>query len=465
LLVALLALTGKVAAQCLPAAGCQPGNAPAANFGFGMGIYRVQLAGLDTATSGAADGYQDYGCRARAAQLQRGGSYTLAVQTNANVDETVRAWLDYNNDGQFTAVELVLASAGRQHAAVFAVPATALTNVSLRLRIAADYSNAPVPTACSAPQYSQTEDYRVVLLATTPSRPQVHFAALDTISCGAPVRFRDQSLNTPTRWRWDFGDGQVSTQQHPQHTYAQPGTYTVKLRACNASGCDSLARAGYVTVRADAPRPAVCAPATTSYCCGFGLTRVQLAGIDQRSADGQAGYQDFSCPQRATLTADRSNTLQLTTSAVAHDVRVYLDLNDDGQFTAPAELLYQGLAVQSPTVPVLIPSAVAGLVYQRPLRLRIWTDAAGSGFAGPCANPQRGQVEDYSVVVAPNAAPPATAFALSYQRLCGPVQVSFSNQTTGAATAYIWNFGDGTTSTLPAPRPTPTPAPVLMRWC
>ncbi|GAB3823843.1 hypothetical protein GCM10028821_01980 [Hymenobacter jeollabukensis] len=115
-----------------------------------MGIYRVQFGGLDTTTNGAADGYQDYSCRARAAQLVRGGSYTLVVRTNPNVDETVRAWLDTNNDGQFAAAEQVLASTNaRQHQATFTVPATAPAGVGLRLRIAADYANAPVPTACS----------------------------------------------------------------------------------------------------------------------------------------------------------------------------------------------------------------------------------------------------------------------------------------------------------------------------
>jgi PKD repeat protein len=449
----LIGLTGY--AQCLPAAGCQPGAAPAANHAFSMGIHRVMLAGLDTATNGVIDGYQDYGCRARAAQLVRGASYPLTVHTNPNTDETVRAWLDYNNDGQFSAAELVLSSNNaRQHMATLLVPTTAPAGVALRLRIAADYSLAPVPTACSSPQYSQTEDYRVVLLATAPPRPQIRFTALDTVSCGSPVLFRDRSLHAPNSWRWRFGDGATSTQPNPQHQYAQPGTYAVTLTACNFSGCDSLTRAGYITVRADAPQPAACQPATTAYCCGFGPTRVRLAGIDQHSADGQTGYQDFSCPQRATLTTDRPALLQLTTGAVAHDVRVYLDLNDDGQFTAPAELLYQGLSMQSPSIVLNIPATTPGLVYHRPLRLRLWTDAAGSPFAGPCTSPRQGQVEDYSVVIRPNAAPPAAAFALSYEQLCGPVRVAVTNQTVGGATSYAWEFGDGApvvTSAAPPP--------------
>ena len=440
-----------VQAQCLPAAACAPGNALAGNLIFGMGIYRVTLAGLDTTTNGASDGYQDYACRARTAQLVRGATYTLGVRTNPNADEAVRAWIDFDRNGAFSAAELVAAPApGRQHQASFTVPASAPVGVALRLRIAADYANAPIPTACSSPQYSQTEDYRVVVLATPAPRPTVRFSAADTVSCSGTVAFRDESINAPSTWRWDFGDGASSNQQNPQHTYA-PGTYTVRLRACNTTGCDSLAKSRYVRVRADAPRPASCLPATVSYCCNYGVTRVRLANVDHGSADGRVGYEDFSCAQRATLTADRPYQLQLSTGLNQHDVRVYVDLNDDGLLDATTERLYQGLAVLNPSVMLQLTSATAGLVFNRPLRLRIWTSAVGGGFAGPCTAPQNGQVEDYSVVVVPNAAPPTAAFALAYQQLCGPVVLAATNQSSGGATSYRWHYGDGAVSVLAAP--------------
>jgi PKD repeat protein len=435
-------------AQCPPSA-CIPGNAPGANLPFGMGIFRVQLAGLDTVTNGAADGYRDYSC-GHGTVLQRNSTYTLAVRTNPTADENVRAWVDFDNNGQFTAAEQVLASTARQHQASFTVPATAVLGQPLRLRIAADYVNAAVPTSCSTPQYSQTEDYRVVLTATAPVRPVARFAATDTVSCGAAVTFRDQSLNTPTAWRWFFGDGTNSTQQHPQHTYALPGTYAVRLRACNPTGCDSITKINYIVVRADAPLPATCQPATSAYCCGFGLTRFRLGTIDRTSADGSAGYEDFSCAQRTSLTTDRPYTLQLATGNNAQDVRIYLDRNDNGQFDLPGELLYEGLGVRNPSVVLQVASS-AGLVTGRPLRLRCWVDAAGNTPFGPCAGPQQGQVEDYSVVVAANAAPPTAAFTFAYQQLCLPVQIALTNASTGGATSYAWDFGDGTTSTATSP--------------
>ncbi|MDX1943426.1 MAG: PKD domain-containing protein, partial [Saprospiraceae bacterium] len=45
------------------------------------------------------------------------------------------------------------------------------------------------------------------------------------------VAFKDLSYSTSpiTSWKWDFGDGNVSDQQNPTHTYAQGGIYTVQL--------------------------------------------------------------------------------------------------------------------------------------------------------------------------------------------------------------------------------------------
>ena len=43
------------------------------------------------------------------------------------------------------------------------------------------------------------------------------------------VAFRDQSHGKITSYRWDFGDGKSSTEQHPTHHYDKPGEYIVTL--------------------------------------------------------------------------------------------------------------------------------------------------------------------------------------------------------------------------------------------
>lgn len=66
-------------------------------------------------------------------------------------------------------------------------------------------------------------------------------------SNGLVTDFTDASTNTPTSWFWDFGDGNVSTQQNPTHTYLADGTYTVCLTATNVCGTDSTCQSVVVS--------------------------------------------------------------------------------------------------------------------------------------------------------------------------------------------------------------------------
>jgi hypothetical protein len=50
------------------------------------------------------------------------------------------------------------------------------------------------------------------------------------------VAFKDTSVGNITSWKWDFGDGSSSTEQHPQHTYAKPGNYVVILDVAGPDG-------------------------------------------------------------------------------------------------------------------------------------------------------------------------------------------------------------------------------------
>ncbi len=61
-----------------------------------------------------------------------------------------------------------------------------------------------------------------------------------------PVVFTDQSLNDPTSWLWDFGDGNTSDIQNPTHTYDVTGEYTIKLTAINEHGSGNEIKENYV---------------------------------------------------------------------------------------------------------------------------------------------------------------------------------------------------------------------------
>ncbi len=67
---------------------------------------------------------------------------------------------------------------------------------------------------------------------------------------GAPftVTFTDLSLGHPTAWNWDFGDGETSVNQSPNHTYTSAGTYSVSLNVSNEYGWEVINKANLIHV-------------------------------------------------------------------------------------------------------------------------------------------------------------------------------------------------------------------------
>jgi len=54
------------------------------------------------------------------------------------------------------------------------------------------------------------------------------------------VTFQDTSTGNPTKFRWNFGDGQSSTLQHPTHRYRVEGDYVVTLKASKPGSTDTV---------------------------------------------------------------------------------------------------------------------------------------------------------------------------------------------------------------------------------
>ncbi len=59
----------------------------------------------------------------------------------------------------------------------------------------------------------------------------------NVISIFDPVQFENHSTGDYTDLAWDFGDGAVSGEENPTHTYAKEGTYTVTLTIVYPYGC------------------------------------------------------------------------------------------------------------------------------------------------------------------------------------------------------------------------------------
>ncbi|HDP35083.1 MAG TPA: PKD domain-containing protein [Candidatus Hydrogenedentes bacterium] len=85
----------------------------------------------------------------------------------------------------------------------------------------------------------------------------VDFSAVPTT--GVPpltVQFTDLSgggIYPIIDWEWDFGDGQNSFEQHPEHVFEQPGAYTVTLTVSTAGDSRTVSKENYIVVESALP--------------------------------------------------------------------------------------------------------------------------------------------------------------------------------------------------------------------
>lgn len=84
------------------------------------------------------------------------------------------------------------------------------------------------------------------------SIPVADFGSDVNSSCFPPltVNFADSSTGSSAlTYTWDFGDGNTSTNQNPSHTYLALGVYDVSLHVTDATGCsDSVTKTGFVAI-------------------------------------------------------------------------------------------------------------------------------------------------------------------------------------------------------------------------
>jgi PKD repeat protein len=84
----------------------------------------------------------------------------------------------------------------------------------------------------------------------SPPVPVSNFTS-DLVTGNVPltVSFTDQSTGAITSWEWVFGDGTMSNNKNPIHTYSDPGSYTVTLTVTGPGGTDIETKTGYVVVK------------------------------------------------------------------------------------------------------------------------------------------------------------------------------------------------------------------------
>jgi len=276
------------------------------------------------------------------------------------------------------------------------------------------------------------------------------------------VVFTNTTTGSAIAWAWDFGDGDTSTLKNPGHSYSAPGTYTVKLTAFGPGG-SSIKTA---TIKAD-PLPAPVANFTVRPSSGIAPLVVKFAnttagrvdswewdfGDGTRSSDVKSPVHTYNQPGSYTvkLTATNSGGTSIKTAATP-------------------------ITANPPPVPVAN-FTMAPAHGDAPLAVRFrnrtvgkvdsWLWDFGDNSTSTDANPSHvyAQAGSYSVKLSATnvggtgtktsvtpivvTLPPLPVANFSVTPASGhlPLTVYFINRTSGKMNSWLWDFGDGTTST------------------
>ncbi len=286
------------------------------------------------------------------------------------------------------------------------------------------------------------------------SVPVANFTAAPA-SGSAPltVQFTDQSTGSPTSWAWDFNnDGTIdSNSKNPTYTYGSPGTYTVKLTVTNSMGTDEEIKTNYITVT-NASLP-------------------DLLTINQQGVETNlTGFDSYLC----TLTRDTGVKYEGNASAKAVASSGFSQLMFAGNsipvtagkdYIASAYVMADVAALGSQTITILYDWYGSGghsaYTYQ-------WVNLSDIGentwhYLELAAKAPAGATSVYMSIAMGNAVSgdtywyddgglrevantaPVANFTAAPVTGTAPLQVQFTDQSTGNPTSYSWDFNnDGT---------------------
>ncbi|MDD4247942.1 MAG: PKD domain-containing protein [Methanosarcina sp.] len=307
------------------------------------------------------------------------------------------------------------------------------------------------------------------IIVTTPQKPVVNFWGTPR-SGDAPlnVAFKDITTGVPTTWNWDFGDGTYSTDQNPTHIYSSAGRYTIKLTATNAAGSNTLTKYYYLTVTGTAAQTPVAAfsasptsgnspmdvtftdtstgtPTAWSWNFGDGTNSAIQNPVHTYSTAGTYTVTLTATNAAGSNTATKTNYISVGAAAAQTPVAAFSASPTSGN--SPMDVTFTDTSTGTPTA---------------------WSWNFGDGANSAIQNPKHtySTAGTYTVTLtATNAAGSNTATKSGYitagttaqkpvvnfwgtpRSGNAPLSVTFKDITTGAPTAWNWDFGDGASST------------------
>jgi len=304
---------------------------------------------------------------------------------------------------------------------------------------------------------------------TVITSPSVDFSVDDSTSCNVPfaVQFTDKSPGSST-WFWDFGDGNTSTQQNPAHTYTTPGSYDVTLSITLPGGCaNSITKTQFIKIR---PITDSISNAPAGGCIPF--TYSPVASI--QSVDSIVSYSwDLGEPGAIYNTQSPTHTynavgnynIQLTVTAQNGCVQTVTVPNGVQTGTPPTA----DFSFAPNNTCAITPIQFTDLSTTTPGSTVQWFWNFGDNNTSTLQNPIHTYLDtgalSVSLTVSNNGCPglivktitvipPVAKF--DYKVDCAThLNVTFSDSSLASPAygliSYLWDFGDGNTSTLPNP--------------
>lgn len=374
------------------------------------GILEFDIEAIQNFSTGSEYGFQDFSCNFLTS-LTEGAYYPFtAVLDNPGY---LKIWIDTDDNGDFTQNELVYESGVSliDHTAQILVPAPTNYGSSLRLRVVSDTDF--ISDACTVSPLGQAEDYAVTIEENF--NPPIADFTSNVISAlvGEPISLEDISANIPTSWQWllPWSDLSTSTDQHPNVSYANTGTYNVELIASNSYGSDTILIEDYITI-------------VNSYnLCEVEYTAA-ISGTfyDPGGQSGNYGNSDYcellispECAAEITLTFDQFNTL-------TGDL---LYIHDGDNSSAPLVGTYSGN-----TIPASL--TLGGSVFV------VWESSFSSVSSGFAVN---------WTATTGSSDPITTVASASNLNPTYGAEVQFTDLSVEIPNEWLWDLGDGNTST------------------
>jgi len=313
---------------------------------------------------------------------------------------------------------------------------------------------------CTAEVYSTfvTINLDSMINGGGPIPPVANFEVDNQSACATTtMSFTDLSSNAPTGWLWSFEGGtpSSSTDRNPVVTYNTPGTYSVILESSNAGGSDTKVELSYITVD-DVPQ------ANFSLAASFGNAVFSNLSQNAVSYSWDFGDGNTSALQNPMHTYSVSGTYDVVLTATnpcgssSSLETITIDLSNTGGGTSPVAQFNSD--IQSGCTPTSI--QFFDLSTNDPT-FWSWSFEGATPSTSTLANPTvtYNIPGTYTVILqAGNAAGTDTEVLLSYIVIDDVPDVGFSiaqtsdvdavfSNTSNGADSYLWNFGDGNTST------------------